>query len=329
MINATIFRIKNMKKIYLLLVISVALVGLFIYWIFNSHQKNSPAPEITKKITVTTTLFPLYDMARAIGQDKVDVSLLLPPGIEAHSFDPKPTDIVRIHQSDLFIFTGKFMEPWAEEIVHSTPSASLRVVDASANIKLLSLDQNHEKNHHHNHQGIDPHIWLDLANAQIMVDNITQALIAADPTHTNFYQHNAKNYKKELALLDYDYQTVLSQCKQRKLVYGGHYAFGYLSQRYHLEYSSAYGLSPNSEPSARELIAIIENIKKNSIHHLFFEEMLSPKVAETLAHETGTQLLVLNPAHNVTAEEFQKGLSFVDIMKNNLINLSLGLDCQK
>ncbi|MBI5413048.1 zinc ABC transporter substrate-binding protein [Candidatus Peregrinibacteria bacterium] len=270
------------------------------------------------KISVVTTLFPLYDFARNIGGDKISATLLLPPGVEAHVFEPKPSDVVRINQSDLFVYTGKFMEPWAEDIVRGISGKEVKIVDSSAGVDLIN-----------ERGGTDPHIWLGFENAMVMADNILKAILEEDPANARYYRKNTDDYKNKLAGLDNDYKKALLKCQDREIVYGGHYAFGYLARRYGLKYEAAYGISPDSEPSAKDLAGLIEQIKKEKIQYVFYEELVSPKLAETLAQETGAQLLLLNPAHNITRGEYDNGATFISIMENNLKNLSKGLRCEK
>jgi zinc transport system substrate-binding protein len=331
-----------MRKNYLiisgivLIILVVTILGLSMRP--KDFQKNEGG-----KIKIVTTLFPLYDFAKNIGQDKVEISLLLPPGVEAHTFEPKPSDIVKINESGLFVYTGKFMEPWAEDIIKGVTNKNVKVVDSSLGIEMMAEAEGahegeaegaHADEHGaeaeevgHEHGGVDPHIWLDFDNNIIMVDSIVKALSEKDPTNANFYQKNADEYKNKLAQLDNRYKSGLTKCESKEIVYGGHYAFGYLGKRYGLAYESAYGISPDSEPSAQDLAKLIEQIKKEKIKYVFFEELVSPKVAETLAKETGTGLLLLNPAHNLTKKDFENNVSFLSIMEKNLTNLKTGLQC--
>jgi len=287
----------------LLIIFFVVVVILFL----NFNKTTSVE---TGKIKVVTTLYPLYDFAKEIGQKNIDVTLLLPPGVEAHSFEPKPSDVVRINQADVFIYTGKFMEPWIENIIKGITNKNLLIVNISDDIKLIP---------------IDPHIWLDFDNTQIMVNTITKAFIKKDPANKLFYEQNAKTYNQKLSNLDQKYRSVFSSCKTKEIIYGGHYAFGYLAKRYGLKYLAAQGVSPDSEPTANDLIALVNQIKKDSIKYVFYEELVSPKIAETLAAETQTKLLLLSAAHNVKRDN---QLSFLGIMNNNLDNLKIGLECK-
>ncbi|MBU4338104.1 zinc ABC transporter substrate-binding protein [Patescibacteria group bacterium] len=318
-----------MKKILFAIGV-VTIIVLGIYAVSNIAQKSK---NDSQKITIVATLFPLYDFVKNVGQDKVEVLLLLPPGIEAHSFEPKPSDIVRINEADLLVYTGKFMEPWAEDIINGISGKNVKVVDASSEIELMKEGEEHEEEHEeaeehrHEHNGIDPHIWLDFDNAKIMVDNIAKAMAEKDAANADYYQKNATEYKNQLTKLDNEYETALFECKTKKIIYGGHYAFGYLAHRYGLEHIAAQGFSPDAEPTAPDLINLVEQIKKDNIGYVFYEELTSPKIAEIIAVETKAKMLLLNAAHNLAKEDFENNVSFLSIMENNLKNLSIGLQC--
>lgn len=283
---------------------------------------------------VVVSLFPLYDFTRTIGGDKVEVSLLLPPGLEAHSFEPKPDDIIRANKADLFIYTNRYMEPWAEDIISGLDSRKTLVVDASRGVRFLRAGQriDHEaENHAHERnagEGMDPHIWLDFANAQIMVDNILSGLIAKDPAHRDYYTANAEAYKEKLRELDNRFRNGLSHCAKRIFLHGGHFAFGYLANRYGLRYESAYAVSANAEPSPAKIALLIHQIRANGLHHIYTEELVEPRIAETLSRETGATILKLHGAHNISKDDLAAGATFLSLMEQNLKNLRIGLQCR-
>jgi zinc transport system substrate-binding protein len=284
---------------------------------------------LPKKINVIVTLFPIYDFAKNVGAQYINVNLLLPPGVEPHSFEPSPEDIIKIDRADIFIYTGKYMEPWAEKILKGIDKKNLIVADCSKGIQLKSGMGGDNNNHEGHVHKLDPHIWLDFENAKKMVDNILEALIEADKSHNEYYINNAEIYKSKLTKLDERFKESLSSCKMRYFVHGGHYTFGYLARRYGLHYISVYeAFSPNAEPTAQRLSMLINTIKKYNTKYIFYEELISPKLAETISKETGVKLLKLHGAHNLTKDEWEKGFTFIDLMEQNLSNLRLGLQCQ-
>jgi zinc transport system substrate-binding protein len=284
-----------------------------------------------KKLQVVTTLFPLYDFARVVGGDRVEVRLLLPPGVEPHNFEPRPEDVVRLTRADLFVYTNRYMEPWAAQMLKGVENKGLMVVDASDGVVFIAVaDEEHgEEEHGHHHEGgMDPHVWMSIPNAEKMVENIRDGLARKDPAGSDYYRKNAADYRARLEDLDRRFREGLSGCGQRLFLHGGHYAFGYLAKQYGLSYVSAYAVSANAEPTPRKLMALVDLMKKNALHAIFYEELLSPRVAETIARETGATLLKLHGVHNVTREELAAGAGYLSLMEENLKNLRIGLQCR-
>jgi zinc transport system substrate-binding protein len=284
-------------------------------------------------LQVVTSLFPLYDFARTIAGDRAKVILLLPPGMEPHTFEPRPEDLIRISRSGLFIYTNRQMEPWAETVLKGIDNKTLCVVDAGKLVKYLSTasaDVHHEAKMGGRHEDgvIDPHIWLDFANAATMADNILNGFISADPANADVYRKNADTLKVRLAAIDGRFRESLASCETRKLLHAGHYTFGYLAQRYNLEYHALSGVSSDSEPSAARMAALVSQIRLSGTKYLFAEELLSPRLAETLAREADVQVLTLHGAHNLSRDEFLKGATFFDLMETNLERLQKGLQCR-
>jgi zinc transport system substrate-binding protein len=314
---------KKIKTLIYSIFIIFIVIGLMVFFILKNQSDNSK--NVTsghKKLQIVTTLFPLYDFVKNIGQDNVDVTLLLPPGVDAHSFEPRPGDVILINQADIFVYTGKFMELWADDIVKSITNKNLLVVNASNGITLIpavSNDSNEQNS------SIDPHIWLDFDNAGIIVNSIAKALSEKDPANSPKYEKNATGYLQQLKDLDNEYKSDISLCSSKEIIYAGHYAFGYLVKRYGLKYFAAQGVSPDSEPTAVDLINLVNHIKKDNIKYIFYEELTSPKIAQALSDETGAKLLLLNAGHNISRDQLRQGITFITIMKNNLTNLKIGL----
>lgn len=285
-----------------------------------------------KKLKVMTTLFPLFDFARQVGRERIKVNLLLPAGVEAHAFEPRPTDIERIQHSNIFLFTNKFMEPWVDGLLKGIDTRSLTVVDTSQGITLLQRTDNHDSEEHartDDSGNADPHIWLDFSNAMRMVDTIALQFIARDPRGKDFYTKNADDYKKKLEELDKKYKNTLSHCKNKVIVHAGHFAFGYLTKRYGITYVSAYkGFSPDAEPTPKRLVEITKNVRKYGVKYIYYEELAAPRLAHVIAKETGCGLLMLHGAHNVTKKEMESGVTFISLMEKNLENLKAGLQCR-
>jgi len=228
------------------------------------------------------------------------------------------------------------MEPWVEKILQATDNKNLIVIDTSKGVTLLKTTAGHEGEEgngqnmhgHGEHGAYDPHIWLDLGNAQKMVDNVVAGLIRQDPANKDFYAQRAAAYKTKLQALDEKFKTTLSGCKENTFVHSGHFAFNYLALRYKLHYISAYGGSPNAEPTPGKIIELKRFIVEHAIKYIYYEELIVPKIADILHKETGVELLKLNGVHNIGKDDFKQGKTFIGLMNENLINLRIGLECQ-
>lgn len=287
-----------------------------------------PGPETQpQRLQVVTTLFPLYDFARAVGGDQAEVVLLLPPGVEPHGFEPKPDDVLKIHRADLFVYTHPAMEPWAANVVAGVDPKRVAVIDASAGTRLLPAETGDDHDHGHA-EGIDPHLWLDFDNARIMVGNIAAAMAARDPARGDRYLANAAAYQSQLAALDDRFRAGLADCRGKVLLQGGHFTFGYLARRYGLDYHAAAAVNPAAEPTPARLAELVRQLRASGLHTVFSEELVSPRVAETIARETGAAILPLSGGHNISRDQLMQGTTFIAIMERNLENLEKGLECR-
>lgn len=319
-----------MKKLFFgaMLLICLALLSAC-----QKKEAQAPAPAV-KRLTVVTTLFPLYDFARAIAGDKADVTLLLPPGIEPHTFEPKPADVMTVNKADIFVFTNQYMEPWAKSFINGLPAANVTIVDTSKGVTLLKAAPEEEGEegehgyHHHHHGGMDPHIWMDFANGRIMVDNILTGMVAKDPANRDYYTARAAHYKAELKKLDDEYRAGLAGCGKRVFLHGGHYAFGYLARRYGLQYQAASAVNADAEPTPAKLAELVKLMRATGLKYVYSEELLSTRSADTIAKETGATVLLLHGAHNISKDDLAKGVTFIALMKKNLVNLRTGLECR-
>ena len=257
--------------------------------------------------------------------------LLLPPGVDPHSWEPKPSDIVELSRADIFLYTGQRMEPWAGSFAGTIRKEGTVVAGVMDSLGFSQPDENFGP------EGVvaggldhaeDPHFWLNLSLSARTVEMIGELLAKNDPGNKENYLTEAMEYGLKLLQLDETFKIGLKDCKSRLLVTGGHAAFGHLARRYNLEQVSVYGLSPDAEPSPRHLAGIVQLVKEKKIQTVFSEELMNPRMAQVLSRETGTKVLVLNPAGNLTAEQWQRGITFLDIMESNLETLREGLNCE-
>lgn len=316
-----------LKRMSLLL--TMVCLGLQIVACQQSKTTSQP-----QRPVVVTTLFPLYDFARSIAGDRMEVQLLLPPGVEPHHFEPRPEDLARIHRSALFVYIGPFMEPWADRVINGLDRQKVKVVAAAEGISLLPAPGHSGKehaghNHGHRQQAAshDPHIWLDFAIDQAMVARLLEAFIAADPAGAAQYRERAAALTGQLVSLDERYKAGLANCKSRVLLHGGHAAFGYLTKRYNLDYQPAAGVTAELEATPKRLAELVRVIREKQVKAIFTEELVTPRVARTIAGETGATVLMLYAAPNLAPEQMAQGVTFFQLMEENLKNLQIGLAC--
>lgn len=313
----------------------MTLLGLLL--VLSCKQAEETARKDTR-LKVVATIFPLYDFARNVGGDKVTVTMLLPPASDAHHYELKPNDIVRVSKTDIFLFTSFEMEQWAYKIINAAAEkTNMLAVETGQGASLLPLSSFHEHNAERqpglpetdpeHASRFDPHIWLDFDNAQKMIDNITKAFINKDLKNSEYYKKNAQDYKLKLMDMDQRYRAQLSNCKTRTILHAGHWAFAYLANRYHLHYLSAYNISADAEPSPQQILTLIEQVKAQKLKYIYYEDLTAPKLARTIAEETGAETLKLNNGHDISKKDFQAGESFITLMERNLVNLKKGMQC--
>lgn len=323
------------KIIYIIiaLITSIA-VTLFISGYIKYIEKKK-VEKGKEKIKIVTTIFPNYDFTKNIAKEKAEVKLILPAGVEAHSFEPTSKDIIDINSSDILIYTGDNMEAWVKGIVKQAKDHGVRIVDVSKGINTMEdkhehEDENehdHEHDHDHHHAGVDPHIWTDPVIAKQMVKNILDELISIDEKNKEYYEKNANEYIKSLDKLDKDFKEMFSKKKNKKIIFAGHFPFAYFAKRYDLEYITPYsGFSPNQEPSAKKIIEMVDSIKKIKAKYIYHEELIEPKIAKYISEETGVKLQMLHGLHNLSKEERKQGKTYLDIMYENLRKIDEGLE---
>lgn len=329
-------------------IISVAcIVSLLLIGCSKAETTDSKvAGDNTSKIKVVTTLFPQYDFTNQVEKDAVEVKMLLKPGVESHTYEPAPSDIIEINKADVFLYTGDEMEPWVSKILDSLDS-DVMIVDLSKNITLdkvedhdhehedeegdedhLHEDESEEAEHEEDHvHSYDPHIWTNPLNAKIMVEDIKTALSEVDKANKMTYENNAKEYLASLDQLDQDIREVVKQAKRDEVVFGGRFAFHYFFEEYGLDYVSAYdSCSSETEPSAKVIATIIDKVKEDQIPVIFYEEFANPKVAESIANATGAKTLLLHSCHNVSTDDYKNGATYLSLMYQNLENLKEALN---
>lgn len=319
-------------------------------------EKKDKGDNTKGKLKVVTTIFPEYDITRAIAKDKVDLELMIKPGVDVHSFTPTPQDIKTVQNSDIFVYGGTEHDKWVENLTKSIDMKNKKVVKLVYGIQQLeeesvdgmkhehhhddekkdehNHDHKHEKEekHSHDHENesdkeLDPHYWTSPKNAIQMAKTVTNALVEKDPGNAEFYKENAKNYIKQLEGVDKELHDVVDNAKIKKVVIADRFPFRYLFKDLGLEYRALFsGCSVESTASAGQIKKMVDYVKENKIPVVYHIEMGKGELAETVAKNSGAKVKLLHSIHTVTKEDFDKGVTYIDLMKQNVEALKEGLN---
>lgn len=281
---------------------------------------------------VAASFYPLAFLSEQIGGDAVSVTQITPGGVEPHDYEPTPQQIAAVHTAKVFIMNGAGVDGWADKVrddLTQNGILTLRMLDQIT--PLGGFNENGEADPTRpssaNADIQDPHIWLDPVNVEKEATLIRDAFISADPIHADVYRTNANALTTKLTDLDQSYRSSLKTCRIRAAVVS-HNAFRYMAKEYGFQTLAIAGLSPDQEPAPKRMAELADFARKNGVKYIFFETLVSPKLAQTVADEIGAQSLVLNPIEGLTADDVAKGEDYLSIMRENLHNLRAALECQ-
>ncbi len=298
--------------------LSVILMTVFIVSFSGCNEVNNKS---NSKIQIVATIYPLYDFARSIAGDRADITLLLPCGADAHSYEPTVQDVVAVQESSLFIMLGKDAEPWAEGVAENL--AENKVVSA---MDCVNLNEHHYEGH--SFFEYDQHIWTSLRNSEKIVTAVAESLAEIDNVNEEYYKKNAEEYIKKLEYLDKKF-TELTKNAEKKLVFADRFPFEYFTEDYSLQYYAAFpGCSEESEPSAASVTELINIIKKENIDVVFYTETSNGKLPDMICNDTGAEKALLHSCHTVTREELDSGKTYIELMEENYNTLEYYLKKQ-
>ncbi len=309
-----------MKKVALLIVILL----LFTTALFFSQNEKATASDVP---VITVSTFALYDIAKHIGGESVEVQMVIPFGAEVHSFEPTPKTIIAIQKSKLFLYSGADLEPW---IIKLTQSDNMQDMSKFVDLKEAETackSDHKEDHHHHGHGAMDPHYWLDIGNMKLLAQKITLLFVKMDEKNEAQYVKRATSYMDELMKLDQAYQQRLKNCEVRDVVLH-HNVLGYVAKKYGFHVEPLTGLSPDALADAQTMARLSTTIKEKGIKVLFFEAFVSNRLMQNLAKENGVELDYLEPLANITAAQAQSGMSYTDGMYINLDKLTHAMRCE-
>lgn len=329
-------------------VLAVAVMALCV-WGRGSRPGPGPEEEKDDRLCVVTTIFPYYDFVRQIAGDRVNLKLIVPAGMDRHSFEPTPADMIAMGEADVLVLNGGEMEHWVEQVLDSLDTSHMKIltmmdyVDAVEEEHVEGMEDAHghgEEIHEHeaeghahkwdgHEQGIeyDEHIWTSPVNAQAIVKIISRTLQEAAPEDSERFQTNTEAYLKDLEDLDKRIRQVVSRGRNHMIVVADKFPFRYFAEEYGLSYRAAFsGCSTDTEPSARTIAYLIDMVKAEHIKAVYYLELSSHRTAEIISEETGAVPLLLHSCHNVTRREFDQGITYLQLMNRNVENLAIGLE---
>lgn len=324
-----------MKKILAIIITSVMLVATLCACSNNENsvsKTQSGSGDSDGKISVVTTIFPPYDFARQVGGDNVDLTMLLKPGTESHNYDPTPQDIIKIQNCDLFIYVGGESDEWVKDILESNDSKPKKIislmdcVDTVQEEIVEGMEQDKDEDDDSHKIEYDEHVWTSPKNAIIISKKISSALIELDKDNEKTYEKNTTEYSQKLSLLDSKIQNIVDNAKRKTIIFGDRFPMRYFADEYGLKYYAAFpGCSSETEPSAATVSFLIDKVKAEKIPVVFSIEFSNGKVADTICEDTGAKKLTFHSCHNVTQEQFDSGITYIDLMNQNAENIKEAL----
>ena len=332
------------------------------------------------RLKIVASLFPYYDMARAvIGDVKgIDLKMIVTPGQDSHSFEPTPSDVIQMENADVLIYNGGSLETWIDTLLDSLNNKNKIQMKMMDYVDVLNeeivegmdtrfeehdheehshkednhnkenhkedshIEENHKEDNHsedssndsefHNedseeeHEETDEHIWTSPVNEIIMTEKICETLSKALPEEKENFQKNAENYISQLKELDNEFRTIVENAKTKEIIFADKFPLQYFAKEYGLKYYAAFpGCGSDMEPSAKTIAFLVDKIKEDNIKAVFYLELSSHIVADAIETDTGAKPLQFNSCHNITQKQFDSGVTYVDLMKENVNNLKIAL----
>ena len=315
MVSVQSFPARRLARIVLAGLLAVALTPTAAHATRGNHSDSK------KKVTVTAAFFPLAAAVAQVGGSLVKVTNLTPAGVEPHDIELNTQQAESVLDADLAVMVGNGFQPQVEDIAADRSGPTLNV------LKALPINAGDKKVEEGDATALDPHVWLDPVLYQSVVDAIASALSKVDPNHAADYTANAVAYNAKLATLNTEYETGLANCS-RQLLVTAHEAFGWLTQRYGLTQEGIAGISPDAEPNPQRLADLTDLVEKKGVTTIYTEDLVSPKVARTLAREAGgLKTATLNPLEGLTAKQTKAGATYISEMQDNLQAIQKGLGC--
>ena len=309
----------KLKKIILIFLLAVIVLSV----IFLTFYSGKISKKIeTNKMNIVVTNFVAYDFVKHITGDKVNVVLIVSPGVESHNYDPTAHDLALIENSDLFIYIGGEVESWATRIIETTDLSQTKLLCLLDTVELVEesdVDGAEKEDHHEEQKSFDEHIWTSPANAIKMMQGIEQVISKLDEKNEQVYHENANKYISEIKQVQGQIQEIVDNKVRNRLIFADKMPMQYFVNEFGLEVSAAFsGCSTETEPSSGTIAYLIDKIKEEKIPVVLYIELSTGNIAKTISEETGCEMLRIESLHNVTKNDFDNGETYVSLMTRNL-----------
>ncbi|MET3729112.1 zinc transport system substrate-binding protein [Fictibacillus halophilus] len=319
----------------------ISLLSVSIMLIFSAAcGNNSTSDNKDGTLKIYTTMYPLEYFTERIGGKHVEVSSIIPPGADAHTYEPSTKKMVEMTEGDAFVYNKLESDEFSSSVADTLKEEDMPIIDGAKGISYHESaehegeshateeehedDHAHEKEEHHDHGSLDPHIWLDPVLAQEIADNIYEGLAKLDPDSKDEFKKNHEALITDLKELDSSFKSKVKNAPKNSFIVS-HAAYGYWSERYGLEQIAISGLSPSHEPSQNQIEKIIENAKKEKNNYILFEENVNNKVAAMIKKEVGAETMTLHNLETLTKDDIKKERDYLSIMNQNIDTLSKAL----
>ncbi len=313
-----------MKRI--LLIIGALFLGTMLVACSGKDKSDSD------KISVVSTIFAPYDFTRQIVGDNAEITMLLPPGSESHSYEPSPKDIITIQECDIFIYVGGESDQWVRKVLDSMDTSDIKIitlmdcVDVVEEELVEGMEGDEEEDHEHDEEEYDEHVWTSPKNAKLILNKISEAICSVDSQNAESYKKNTESYLTKLDDLDKAFKEVVDSAVRKTLIFGDRFPFRYLADAYGLDYYAAFpGCSSETEASAATVAFLINKTKADKIPVVFHIEFSNEKIADVISEATGAKVLLLHSCHNITKKDFENGITYIELMNQNVQNLKEAL----
>ena len=334
-----------MKRIIPVLIVSCLLLS-----VLSGCARNGSDARTGDKISIISTIFAPYDFVRQIAGEHADITMLLPPGSESHSYEPTPKEIIAIQNCDVFIYVGGDSDSWVHEVLESIDTGKMKIITLMDCVDVVETEivEGMEDDHDHSHDDaqedgghsssenaddhthdadLDEHVWTSPKNAKIIVQKVSAALCETDAANATSYTDNTASYLALLDDLDARFREIVDSAVHRTMIFGDRFPFRYFADAYGLEYFAAFpGCSTETEASAATVAFLIDKVRDEDIPAVFHVELSNKKMAYTISEETGAKVLLFHACHNITRDEMAQGITYIELMNRNAENLREALN---